>query len=483
MVTGQEIQYTYSESPRREINWCSISIDEAIASGKRLKASVYNPKARRARETVSNCKWGSVPLCGERGLAAAYMGGRFKRTLVEKSDLPLYLPSSAIDIYPTPDAYLSKNNKYNLDSLRVRKGQVILTRSGIIGKTFFVSDALDGKILSDDLIRLDAKTPGDAGYIYAFLRSAIGNTLVQTNNYGAVIQHIEPEHLRGIPIPDPPTELKAGIGGLIVRSYELRDKSNDLLDMATAMLAAELGLPPLDEIPTDKIGPASSANASSVKFLELSGRLDGSYHAPIVRAIAGHLRSHAAEVTSVGDARVSKEIILPGRFKRIYVEEGNGRVFLSGKSIMELDPYDKKYISFSQHGKRIREQLTIRHNMILVTCSGTVGKVALVPKHWDNWVMTHDIIRIVPAENIAGYVFAWLKTDYARTLIEATAYGAVIPHIEISHISGIPVPLLRNPGMQAEINRLALEANELRFQAHKLEKEAIGVFEKEALGL
>jgi type I restriction enzyme S subunit len=163
------------------------------------------------------------------------------------------------------------------------------------------------------------------------------------------------------------------------------------------------------------------------------------------------------------------------------VEEGQGQVFFSGKNIMELDPSDKKYLSFAQHGSRIREQLTIRHNMILVTCSGTVGKVALVPKHWDNWAMTHDIIRLVPNIALAGYIFIWLSSVYANKIIESQAYGSVVPHIEKVHIAGIPIPFLKNRVIQNEINDLALKANKLRHEAYVLEQEAIRIMNDEVI--
>ena len=472
----------FKELPHREVNWCSVLLSEVIASGGRLEASVYNPKARYARDIISSCKWGSVPLYGSGGfITCAYYGGRLKRRYVPQASTKAvgFIGSSEmLDIKPTPINFMNCDAP-NIKTLKVNEGTILISRSGTIGNIVMVNKTLSQLLISEHAIRLEC--PNYAGYVYAFLKSHIGQTLISSQVYGAVIQEIEPHHLSKISIPNPPNNIKTKINDLIIRSYELRDKSNDLLDKATAMLVAELNLPPLNEFHTDKINPASNVNAFSIKLSELSGRLDSSYHIPIVRAITKHLRSYAAQVTTVGSECISKKILLPGRFKRVYVEKGQGRVFFSGKSIMELDPYDKKYLSFFKHDKRIREQLTIHHNMLLVTCSGTVGKVAFVPKHWDNWAMTHDIIRIVPTSNMAGYVFVWLKTDYARTLIEATAYGSVVPHIEISHISEVPVPLLKNPDIQIEVNRLALEANELRFQSYKSEKEAIDILEKEVL--
>jgi type I restriction enzyme S subunit len=53
---------------------------------------------------------------------------------------------------------------------------------------------------------------------------------LQTNNYGAVIQHIEPEHMKDIPVPDPPDAIKSKINDLVMRSHDLRDESNDMID-------------------------------------------------------------------------------------------------------------------------------------------------------------------------------------------------------------------------------------------------------------
>jgi type I restriction enzyme, S subunit len=477
----KEQETVYTELPRRKLKWLSVPLSEIIATGCRLEATLYNAQNKRAVNAVKNCKYGFVPL---RNLVSkAYYPGRFKRIYTKSPHgIPFFLPSQITDIHPKADKYISRLTKCDIGELRLKRGDVLLTRSGTIGELTLVSKTLENTVFSDDVIRVTAHD-NLSGYIYAFLHSSIGNTLLQTNNYGAVIKHIEPEHLSGIPVPNPPDNIKAKINNLIIRSFELRDESNESIDEAETMLIKELKLPPIDGFTTERFDNGANVNAYSVKLSELAMRLDGSYHLPIVKAITKHLRTHASEVTTVGDRRVNKAIILPGRFKRVYVEEGCGQVFFSGKNIMELDPTDKRYLSFSRHDKRIKEFLTIHHNMILVTCSGTVGKITIVPKHWDNWAMTHDIIRLVPKNGIEGYAYIWLRSEYANRLIEAMAYGSVVSHIEISHIEKIPFPFLKNTAAQNEINRLALHANELRYQAYLLEREAMGVLENEVLKL
>ena len=463
------------------LKWCSVSLYDVIAAGKRLEAAVFNIEGRQARKAIESCRYSSQSLYGENGMAAAYVCGRFKRIWLEKSDLPIYQPSTIMDIYPKPDGYLSHITNTDIDALRVKKGQILITCSGTIGKISFVSNTLNNQIFSHDLIRIDCKNPSEAGFIYAYLRSTIGNTILQTNKYGAVIQHIEPEHLADIPVPNPPEEIKWHINDLILRSFELRDKSNNLIDKATELFVSALNLPPIDEIETKRFANTSDFDNFSVKFSKIDNRLDASYHVPIVEAITKHFRENAAEVTTVGDRRVSKDIILPGRFKRVYVEEGYGRVFFGGKQLFELDPSGKKYLSLARHDVRIK-QLELKENMSLITCSGTIGKVALTPKHWEGWAANQHIIRVVPAdENLAGYLSIFLSSDYGYPLITRFTYGSVVDEIDATHVSQIPFPFLRDKEIQTEINRLALEANKLRYEAYLLEQQAIKSIETDVI--
>jgi len=468
------------ELPKDAVKWRAVSLSDVLNTGKRLEASVFAIEGRLAREAVMACEYGISDLHAL--IQHAYYPGRFKRIYCDATQgVPFYLPSQMTDICPKPEKYISALTKCDVAELRLTRGNILLTRSGTIGNITLVSNTLDGKVFSDDVIRITLRNNVDIGFLYTYFRSKIGNTILQTNRYGSVIQHIEPEHLSDIPVPNATNSIKEKINALIMRSYDLRDKSNELIDKATDTLIYELRLPNIHEFKTERFDHDHGVDNYSVKLSNLSGRLDGSYHVPIVKAVTGHLRKHAAEVLTVGDSRVSKEILLPGRFKRVYVEEGQGRVFFSGKNIMELDPSDKKYLSFARHENRIRDQLTIRQNMILVTCSGTVGKVVLVPKHWDNWAMTHDIIRVIPNNSITGYLFIWLQSVYARRLIEAMAYGSVVPHIEKLHISEIAVPALANKAVQDKINSLALEANTLRYEAYALEQQALCILNDEVI--
>ena len=471
-----------ADLPEEELRWCTVTLKEVLKRGSRLEASVFDVEGRHAREVLKQCKWPVARVCGENGLADAYHRPRFKRIWVEKSGLPIFQPSQITELNPKPSGYLSPLTQTDIDALRIHKGQILLTCSGTIGNCTLVSNTLNTRIFSHDVIRITCKTEADTGYLYAFLRTKTGNALIRTNEYGAVVSHIEPEHLENVPIPDPPSLLKKRIHNLVMKSYTLRDESNELLDQAERILYDTLNLPPLAKLRPRYFHKIADLRNYAVKLSQLSGRLDASHHVPIVDAILRQLKKEAAEITTIGDPRISKRIILPGRFARVYVQEGQGTVFFGGKQLYELDPANKKYLSLKHHGERIRKELTLDENMVIITRSGTIGKVALVPAHWRNWVANEHIIRVEAATaDISGYLYVFLATDYGHELITHFTYGSVVDEIDDRHVSEVPVPLLKDASAQAEINRLALEANAKRTEAYRAEQEAIRITNNEVI--
>lgn len=473
---------TPAELPEEELPWTMVRLQEVIARDCRLEANVFGIEGRHARETLKRCKWPLERICGEKGLAEAFYPTRFKRIIVEKSEYPLILPSQIQELSPKPKAYLSPLCNTDFETLKAQKGQVLLTRSGTIGNCSLVSDTLAGKTLSDDLIRITCDDQAATGYLYAFLRTKTGQALIRTNEYGAVVSHIEPHHLENVPVPNPPPIVKKRIHELVMKSYKLRDESNELLARAERLLYDALNLPLIEKLRPRYFDRSVDLRNYTTRLSQLDGRLDASYHVPIVDAIMRKLKKEAAEITTISDPRISKRIILPGRFKRVYMQEGQGVPFFGGKQIYELDPANKKYLSLKHHGERIRKELLLEKNMVLITCSGTIGRVALVPAHWEGWTANQHIIRILPSsEEIAGYLYVFLASEYGYELITRFTYGAVVDEIDDRHVSEVAIPLLKDNSIQTEINSLALEANEKRAEAYYAEQEAIRVTNDEVI--
>ncbi len=292
------------------------------------------------------------------------------------------------------------------------------------------------------------------------------------------------KHLNDIPVPNPPSIFKQVIHNLIEESFSLRDESNELMDEVQILLKEALQLPDIEDLQerAEQFDKTVGVLNYSVPSSELTNRLDGSYHVPIVKTIEQEIAKRAREILSVENSRISQSVILPSRFKRVYVEEDNGVVFFGGAQLSELDPSNKKYLSKGQHQKKIMGDLEIRTNSILITRSGTVGKVAIVPEHWEGWIPNEHVIRIVPANNeIAGYLCAWLSSDYAYPLITRHIYGAVVDEINVEQVASISLPLLHDANTQKTINDKVLEANRKRAEAYKLEQEALTFLDEKVI--
>ena len=469
------------ELRRADLKWATVDVSEVVETGHRLEASVYGIEGRQVRKDLERCKWDIVYL--ETFIEEAFYGGRSKRIYIDKNNKNAvgFLGSAEmLSVQPKPVKFLLKGDETNKFTLK--QGQILLSRSGTVGNVNYVNSTLAKFFVSEHAIRISCREY--PGYVYTFLKSKEGRILVESNMFGAVISQVEPKHLNDIPIPNPPSILKQEIHNLIEKSFKLRDESNELMDEAHILLKEALQLPNLEDLQErdEQFDKTVSVLNYSVPLSELTNRLDGSYHVPIVKTIEQEIAKRAREILSVENSRISQSVILPSRFKRVYVEEDNGVVFFGGAQIYELDPSNKKYLSKTQHGDKIRNQLTLRENMTVITCSGTIGKVTIVPRHWEGWTANQHIIRVVPANNeIAGYLCAWLSSDYAYPLINRYTYGAVVDEINEKQVAAISIPLLHDENMQKTINDKVLEANRKRAEAYKLEQEALTVLDEKVI--
>lgn len=459
---------------------CEVSLLQIQQNGYRLDASAYNLEALSALGRVLHSPYGWVPLWGNNGLVKeAYYPGRYKRIYSNsRYGEPFYLPSQLEEVYPRPVKYLSAKTTKLLDGDRIKPDNLLVSRSGTIGKCAISSKTTIGKIFSDDVIRIAFNGECDLGYTYAFLKTEAGLKILQSEIYGSVINHIEPEHLHNVPIPNAPGAVKRTIHEAVVASYALRDQSNERMDAAQGLLYKALQLPQYPQLAPCYYAPQAGFRNFTVKASNLDGRFDASYHLPIHDALLATISQHAKEMTMVGDSRIAKKIVLPSRFRRVYVKKGKGVPFFGGKQLLQLDPSGDKYLAYSTHTDIIKEELGIKENMCLVSCSGTIGKVAIVPRHWKSWVANNHCIRVHPASTaIAGYLYAWLSCDYALPLITRNTYGAVVDEIDAQQLSRVAIPLLKDTDAQKRINELVLQANSLRYEAYVKEQEAIGKME------
>lgn len=204
-------------------------------------------------------------------------------------------------------------------------------------------------------------------------------------------------------------------------------------------------------------------------FIVNASRFDASYH------LSGGVQSRALVlkspygIGSIGDA--SKDIFYGGRNRRVYVtSKAHGIPFLSSSSILKADLSDVKMVS-KKLTPNIQEQL-LEKDWILISRSGTIGNTAYTNDIHAQKLASEDVIRVVPNNILrAGYMYAFLSSKYGYDLLTQGTFGAVIQHIEPSHVSQIPIPQFPEE-FQNKIDAQIKDAAALRVEANKLLEEA-----------
>jgi type I restriction enzyme S subunit len=448
----------------------SIMLSEVMQEGVRFEAGAFNIEARHAVEQMRAAGLSLVPLYGNSGLATfASKPTRFPRVYVDATHGTPFLSSSdIISMRPEIENYLSLKLTSHLAQLLIREWDVLISRSGTVGNVGLASERLSGCALSEHAIRLRAPQPEDSGFIAAFLRSRYGRLQLIHASYGSVVQHIEPEHLSKILVPDLPPQIRQRIGKAVMDATRARNDSNKLLDEADTKLHGLLKLPTLSSVSAQGKGSPSV----KLKASRLGWRFDASFHDPVTQAATDVLQKSGLDISRLGSPAVTSEIRPITKFrKRLYVPSG-GILLMSSKQLMQIDPVDVKRLAKGAHTKDLIE-IALRQNMVTISRSGTIGRVQIIPAYMEGWAASEHATRIISAQGMnPGYIYAWLSSDYGQRLVKRYSYGSVILEIDKEMLESVPIPV-PSPQIRNSIGDLVLRANELRDHAWRIEREAI----------
>ncbi|MGN0922784.1 N-6 DNA methylase [Ectopseudomonas mendocina] len=183
----------------------------------------------------------------------------FKGPRLKSENLLVEHTGDGIEPYYTPSAVLQEKSESakllninlasakqisTINAVRVHRGDIVITRSGTIGRVSYITKRLDGAIVSDDLIRVRIPDEDIRFYVYQFLQSNKALNQMLKNEYGAVQQHLEPVHISNIliPIPDNWDEVSEIIKKSRTQTTmrEFLEDGNISLDSMTDSLLEEL---------------------------------------------------------------------------------------------------------------------------------------------------------------------------------------------------------------------------------------------------
>jgi hypothetical protein len=204
-------------------------------------------------------------------------------------------------------------------------------------------------------------------------------------------------------------------------------------------------------------------------------RLDASFYNPRSARAIDTLKHSGLTLKTLGE--VTERIFIPGRFARTYVDKDHGLPFLQGSHVVHFQPADLKYVSPTVHKKL--ELWVIREGWLLVTRSGSVGRIAVTPHSWNGWAASEHSLRIVPKKNgpcPVGYLYAFLSSELGQAQLTAQIYGAVVDELTEDQTRSVLIPVPETPeqvSLVEQLSAVAMQSVQMRSEAVRLAEQAV----------
>jgi type I restriction enzyme S subunit len=434
-------------------------------SNLRLDSSFHLSDGRIVRNIIDKIPFQKRPLSELTN--DIFYGGRAKRNYVKNIEMGVPFMGSSDMLKSTFDSlkFISKKLTKNLHSSMLFEGWTLISRSGTIGNTAYVNKDFIDKAASEHIIRIIPNEQIKAGYLYSFLTCKYGYALLTQGTFGAVIQHIEPDYLLGLPIPIISNSNQLKIHNLIHDSSDLRVQANKLLNEAINNFEKKISESKVQL--GYQIGKVSS---KSLKSFHL--RLDSQYQL-LWKSL---LKEQKNQIEYLPISDFAKNIFVGGRGKRMYVE--NGIPFLSSSDMMLYNP-KRNCKKVSKNTPGLNSMLVSKYD-ILISRSGTVGNTVIVGDDLSNTAISEHALKLVIDKDkiLPNYVYCYLKTTHGKKCLEASSFGSVIITLNEDLIGNIDLPILDKETMSIINEKIENYISKMDLSTLK-ENQAIDLIEKE----
>ena len=419
---------------------------------------------------MKNCPYPTTVLLEES--EELFKGNIHKRIYVDNEEFgfPFFTASDMFKADLNSGKFISKKYSPYLEELKLKKDWIVITRSGTLGNVLYTNADFENKMGTDDLIRIKpAQNKVRAGFLFAYLKSKYGYALLTQSGYGGVVKHIEPEHIKNIPIPIFPEPKQQEIHHLIVEAADLRVEANrittDFVAQINTLLSIEFG----------EIKKQQSCYVNNKEIQNLEKRFDASYNAGLGRIFYDKIVSNKHK--KLADISEVFHPMLFGK-KQLKGTANKGNALYKSSSMMKMKPVTDFWLSLRKIDSY--SKLQVKEGWVLISRTGTVGNVVRISNSLNNIFIDDHMIRVKPKKEYSGLVFIYLKSFVGQKLIDFQKYGSVQEVINKNYIDRIPIPLsLFDDLILDELNNGVSEAYNKIDKAIYNESKAIQLIETE----
>lgn len=449
--------------------------------GRRLDCNPYMSGALEARDTLRrlSVRKDSLSALTSGHDGGIYNGPVFARVWVDDARFGVrFLSGSDVltgDLSSLPLLKRSYATSSKLSHLELQEGMTLITCSGTIGRMSYVRPDMVGIWSSQHIMKiLPSPERIPPGYLYAFLSSRYGVPLIVSGTYGAIIQHIEPEHISDLPVPRWNHDFEEQVHLKVDEAAKLLSRYQRLVTEATDDLFASVGLKDISATDWHKNGPNTAfsidkPNVSSLRALNFNPRF-----------------KELKERIQRGPAKSLEEICLPGtlirgnRFKRIDAQAQFALKMVGQKELFWLKPEGRLVAKTA-----LPDDAVLDSGSIVVAARGTLGENELYCRAefvWGPWTelaFSEDILRIIADEAVMprGCLFAFMRSETAFRMLRSISTGSKLQDHHYRMRGELPVPY-PDREIQLAIHNKVVAAYEARHKAVALMDEATQLVEE-----
>lgn len=369
-------------------------------------------------------------------------------------------------------ALISKEQIKKKPELQIFKNWILITRSGTIGRMVFSRPEMDGLACSEHVLRVipdpDQIPPG---YLFSFLSSRFGVPMVISGTYGAIIQHIEPQHIADLPVPRL-GKVEQQSHDLCMQAADMRTQASAKLQEAQTLINHTFGFP-------HKLALSHRNFSISIASSTLArSRLEATYHDQVAQE-SDRILSHISERDILASVAATNET---GRVKELFVDKEYGVPFITSGEIFRLNFEPYRYLSTKKIPNN--QDWKVQEGDILLARSGQVGGIigtgVWADRRYQNAYVSAHVLRLSAFREkiLPGYLYAYLcLTNVGYRQLVRNAAGSSVPFITKADVDQLRIPRTASE-IEESINEMVWQAGNLRAEAQEKEDQARQMVEK-----
>ena len=364
-------------------------------------------------------------------------GGALKKEIFKPTGYAVYEQQHAIYRKLEFRYYIDKQKYEELKRFAVHPGEMIVSCSGTIGKTFVIPENAPEGVINQALLKLTPTSRINVFYLQYFFDNTISKILNSVARGGAIKNVPSVEELKAIKIPIPTLEVQQ-------RLVEVLDNFEKICSDLNIGLPAEIEARQKQyEYYRDKLLTFAENGNTILSRAEQSRAL-----IKLVQYVYGCVW------LELGDVIVSLNTGLnPRKFFKLNTEDAtNYYITIREMKDGKIVPSEKTDRMNDEARKLCNNRSNLEVGDVLFSGTGTIGETAVIEKEPSNWNIKEGVYAIKPNQAMIKpmYLRYILMTDFIKKEYMKKAAGGTVQSVPMGELKKIRIPV---PSLQ-EQNRI-----------------------------